>query len=68
MRLSKSRPGYTINYDRAIALLKRLKRFDEALELYDQVIGLKPDETDYPLEKGQLLFYLKRYEEALTMF
>jgi tetratricopeptide (TPR) repeat protein len=49
-------------------VLRQLKRYEKALEMYDQFIRFDPNDARAFYTKGNVLANLKRYEEALAAF
>jgi len=46
--------------------LIRLKRYEEAIEYFDQSLALDPNNADVWYSKGTVLYELKQYEEAIN--
>ena len=49
-------------------LLKRLKKYDEAISCFDKVIQLEPNDISARMSKGDALKELRKYEEAISCF
>ena len=43
-------------------------KYDEAIEIHNQILDICPDEIDYLFMKGLVLFEASRDEEALVIF
>ena len=54
-------------YNLALVLLKR-GHHDEALGLLEQLTEVRPDDTDFRFARGNALFLLTRFDEAVTQF
>lgn len=55
-------PQYWLNQGKLLFDLEQ----DEALEAYDEVIGINPELAEGWYRRGRALFYLERYPEAIT--
>ena len=48
------------------AVLKAMKRYDEALESYDRALSFQPDHVEVLNNRAGVLHELKRHDEALA--
>jgi tetratricopeptide (TPR) repeat protein len=65
----ETHPNYAIDMMQARAqLLASLERFDEALELYDQVVEYRPDSESVVLGKAELLLRMDKVDEAIDQY
>ena len=51
--------------DLKASLLKKRKQYDEALEVIDSAIGIKPNKSYLYQTKSKILFKLQRFDEAI---
>ncbi len=65
IKLDKRNPYYFFNLGSA---LQALRRFDGALESYDNALALKPDIAEALNNRGNALLELKRFEKALESY
>jgi len=49
-------------------VLRKLSRYEEALQCFEKAIHLEPNNADFWGNNGDALIYLSRYEEALQCF
>lgn len=65
----ETHPNYAIDMMQARAqLLASLERFDEALDLYDQVVEYRPDSESVVLGKAELLLRMDKIDEAIDQY
>ncbi|MBI5967765.1 MAG: tetratricopeptide repeat protein [Deltaproteobacteria bacterium] len=64
-QLNSQNYHYASNYAHC---LKMLSRFDEALEVYDNIIKTSPKDPDGYVLKGHCLLKMKKYEEAIQSY
>ena len=65
-KVSKQAKKNTLNHE-AYALYN-LKRYDEAIECYNEILKTPPNSTEILHMKGVVLYDLKRYAEAIACF
>jgi len=56
------------NYSTMAARSLSLRRFEEALSLYNKALGLCPDEAGFLVGKGMALEGLNRFDDALLCY
>jgi len=64
-QLNSENYRYALNYAHS---LKMLGRFDEALEVYENMIMINPKDPDRYVLKGQCLLKMKKYEDAIQSY
>ena len=50
------------------SVLDELGQYDEAIQQYDKILGIDPDDTLAINNKGNTLSNLSRYDEAISMY
>lgn len=69
IEFGETHPNYTIDMMQARAqLLASLERYPEALDLYDQVVGYRPDSESVVLGKAELLLRMGRQDDAIDQY
>ena len=64
----RSRPDYTVAYERLGARYLRSKKFTEAVEIFRQLATLKPGDAMAPNNLGEAYLELNRLNEAVESF
>ena|SRR5712691_4619731 len=59
---------YANNYNQKGNSLSHLKRYEEALAVYERATQLNPRDASTYTQKGMALSHLKRYEEAIVVY
>jgi predicted O-linked N-acetylglucosamine transferase (SPINDLY family) len=67
-RAIKLTPNTALFFNNRGAVLRDLKRLDEALASYDRALAIKPDYTEAFNNRGNTLRALKRFDDALASY